>query len=164
MNEIYVAHQVIFNKNFNRHAFYHNEQKGCCFDSQFLVSKEVVLLTRNKDGKFCYLETQEPCHILEPDNLQKSITVFECRFCSKHTSNGICCKETADLKSEVLGVVNIMPISEFTKIGYIPMAINLVNEYNSSVKGELEPITNKSYNSTITKINSGFARRKVKNT
>ena len=162
MDEIYVAHQVFFNKIFNRHAFAHSEQLGCHFDNQFLVSKEVVLLTINKDGKFCYLDTQEPCRVIDRDNLKKSITLFECRFCSNYISNGMDCETAATLKSEVMGVVNIMPIYEFTKTGYIPLAINLVQEYNNSIKDEYVTINDKNYISTITKINSGFAKIKTK--
>lgn len=163
MNEIYVAHQVIFNKIFNRHAFAHSKQLGCHFDNQFLVSKEVVLLTINKDGKFCYLDTQEPCRVIDSDNLKKSVTLFECRFCSNYISNGVDCEQTAILKSEIMGVVNVMPIYEFTKTGYIPVAINLVKEYNNSVKDEFVAVTDKNYTDTMIKINSGFSRIKTKN-
>jgi hypothetical protein len=162
MNEIYVAHLLIFNKNFNKYTFYHNEQLGCLFDNQYLVSKEVVLLTINKDGKFCYLDTQKPCKVINKEDLQKSVTLFECRFCSNHLTNNMDCKETACLKSEIMGVVNIMPIYEFTKTGYIPVAIDLVKEYNNSVKDEFVLINDKNYTDTITKINSGFPKVKTK--
>ena len=162
MKEIYVAHQVIFNKNFNKHAFYHSEQIGCHFDNQYMVSKEVVLLTIDKNGNFCYLDTNKPCKLIDTSKLQKSITLFECRFCSLHKSNGMDCEQNATLKSEVMGVVNIMPISEFTKIGYIPLAIDLVKEYNKSVKDEFMPINESNYENTITKINSGFGKIRYK--
>ncbi|MBQ2873188.1 MAG: hypothetical protein IJE89_04250 [Bacilli bacterium] len=162
MNEIYVAHQVVFNKKFNKHAYLHSEQLGCHFDNQYMVSKEVVLLTVNKDGKLCYLDTQEPCVLINPIYLQKSITLFECRFCSRYVANGMDCEQKATLKSEIMGLVNIMPISEFTKVGYIPMAISLVNEYNENVKGQFEPITDKTYTDTMIGINSGFSRIREK--
>ena len=162
MNEIYVAHHVIFHKNFSKHAFYHSEQLGCHFANQYMVSKEVVLLTIDQNGKFCYLETQEPCKLINHYNLQKSITLFECRFCSLQESNEINCEKKANLKSEVMGVINIMPISEFTKIGYIPLAIHLVNEYNNKVKNEFVPITDKTYIDTINEINSNFSKIRTK--
>ena len=54
MNEIYVAHEIIFNKNFNRHDFYHGNLSGCQFNNQYLVSKEVVLLTVNDKKELCF--------------------------------------------------------------------------------------------------------------
>lgn len=162
MNEIYVAHEIIFNKNFNSHKSYHGNLSGCQFDNQYLVSKEVVLLTVNKQRELCYLSTMRPCHIITPSNLQKSFTLFECRYCSNQKSTGANCNQIALLKSEKVGVINVMPISEFTKIGYIPVAINLVNEYNDSVKGEFVPITDKDYVDTIVRINSGFTRIRTK--
>ena len=158
MKEIYVAHEVVFNKVFNRYAFYHSELLGCHFDSQYIVSKEVVLLTIDKDKGFCYLDSKEPCKVIDSENLQKSIILFNCCYCSKYISNGKDCENIANIPSEVMGVVNVMPISEFTKIGDVPLAISLVNEYNDSVKGEFEPISNKNYTDIMIEINSGFSR------
>ena len=152
MNEIYVAHEIIFNKNFNNHESYHGNLSGCRFENQYLVSKEVVLLTVNEHRELCYLNTKRPCHVINPNNLGKSFTTFECRYCSNQKAN---CSQQASLKSETIGVINVMPISEFTKIGYIPVALDLVKEYNTSVKGEFTPINNKNYVDTIIQINSG---------
>lgn len=158
MTEIYVAHEVVFNKIFNKRTLYHGSLLGCNFDNQFLISKEVVLLTVDKERNLCYLDSMKPCKLIDYTNLKKSVTLFECRFCSKRLSNDRICEQSANIKSEVMGVINIMPISEFTKIGYIPIAIDLVKQYNDSVRGEFETVTDKSYRDTVIKINSGFAR------
>lgn len=163
MNEIYVAHEVIFKKSFNKHTYYHGDLLGCNFDNQYFVSKEVVLLTVDKDGKLCYFNTKAPCNPIDYQKLQRSTTLFECRFCSNHLKKCVMCDKSVNIPTEVIGVINVMPIYEFTKNGYIPEAIVLVKEYNDSVKGEIEPVNNKNYIDTMKGINSGFTRVRSKN-
>ena len=59
-------------------------------------------------------------------------------------------------------VIVLMPIWEFTNIGDITLSINLVKEYNDSVKGEYEVVSDKTYTDTMIKINSGASRTRVK--
>lgn len=129
----YVGHEVILRKKFIRYT-YNCDLIGCHFNNYFFVSRKAVLLLRDCDGNFLYMNDRRKCNVIDPNNLVPSIAALECNSCSFNNGNKVKCSSVIDMPDEDVGVVGVRPIASYVLDSTWINGINLIHDYNNKVQ------------------------------
>ena len=136
MIKLYVGHEVVLRKRFTKFG-YQSNSTSCYFSDYYFISRKCVLLQRDKDGNYIYLNKRNKCKVIDPNDLQVSVNILTCNQCyMKNNSNG--CNLNANAPIKFLGVLDVQPIESFTKTTDMVLAISLVKEYNNKINDETE--------------------------
>lgn len=163
IGKFYVGHQVILRKRFVKYAYAH-DLIGCHFNNYYFVSKKVVLLQRDKDANYIYVNSFNKCNVIDPNSLEVTVNILGCNQCNKKLVSGMDCQLRPDTPDEVLGVLDIQPITSFARTTDLSLAIELTKEYNNSIDEEDEYvyIDDECYIDTIRQIDDGVIKKKLK--
>jgi len=133
----YVGHEVILRKKFIKYV-YNCDLIGCHFNNYYFISKKVVLLMRDREGNYMYMNDRKKCNVMDPNNLAPSIAALECNNCPIHNDDILNCQSTVDIPDECVGVVGIRPVASYVKDATWIDGIDLLNNYNNKVNFETQ--------------------------
>lgn len=147
MREIYVGHEVVCRTEFSKHAYAH-DLIGCQFNKTYYIKKEYILLEKNLEEEFFYLNTNIKCTILNYDDITNNSTeIISCNECNKASNNkGMDCDKVAELQEGLVGVIDVQKIKEVTSLDNIEQSIEIIRNYNealSSYKKQINPLVKK---------------------
>ena len=131
----YVAHEVVLRKKFIRYA-YNCDLIGCHFNNYYFVSRKGVLLIRDREGNYLYMNGSKKCTVIDPNNLTPSIAALECNSCALQTSDKLNCKSVFDVPDEYVGVIGVRPIASYDEDATWVNGIDLLYNYNNKVQKE----------------------------
>ena len=161
IGKFYVGHEVVLRRRFAKYAFA-QDLIGCNLNNMFFVSKEVVLLERDKFGNYSYVNNHEKCNVLDPNSFEVTVSTLGCNYCNQKTGTDVDCELQPDMPDKKLGVVDVQPIFSFAKTSDWTLAIELIKEYNESVKDEYVSVDDFIYVDTIIEIDEGISKSKIK--
>lgn len=142
-NRIHVAQEVVRRKVFDDYAYAH-DFIGCKTVDQYYVKEEVVYIIGNKEKGFVYMDGNIRCvdFSSEERNINyNKVDVYGCYNCPNgHSPNGSDCDHVVEFAEEVVGIINIMSIEEFTNSEDISLGIRFIEEHNEKVKNQYKPL------------------------
>ena len=128
-----MAHQVVAKYKFKRYVFAH-DLIGCEYDVTYDIKREYVILERDEEENFFYLNTNKKCEILNYDYLDVPVHVEPWGRCNKSTlMQGSDCKSKKEMEDTVIGVIDVQDIEEITRTNDIDEGIRIINEYNKAL-------------------------------
>lgn len=163
LKKLYVAREVILHCQYCGTAYAH-DLIGCNVLYGYYVSKKVVLVERDNNGNYLYSDSRKSCKLLDPNDFihySDTIGCYECPKAGLHQDGGDC-PDTPDIPNVTLGIVDVQPISAFTNVEDLDLAIQLVNEYNASMENRLLLVNDESYQKVIHDISYGTVKSKTK--
>lgn len=131
--KFYVGHEVVLRKKFIRYA-YNCDLIGCHFNNYYFVSRKAVLLIRDSDGNYLYMNSRKKCNVIDPNNLEPSVATLECNSCVMRNKDKLNCTSVIDVPDQYIGVIGIRPISSYNKNSSWTNGIDLLLDYNSKVQ------------------------------
>lgn len=144
MIEIFVAHEVLLRREFNRHIT-QNNLIGCEVYNNYYIKNEVVLIVGSEEHGYTYLDGYKEGRVVDINLLRKldgSISIYSCDTCQKASQiSHEQCRKSIETE-EVIGLIGIERANDFTKANNISSSIILIREYNDTVKGQCQSINN----------------------
>ena len=163
MIKLYVGHEVVLRKGYTKFG-YQNNSTSCYFSNYYFVSKKCVLLQRDTNGNYLYLNDCNKCNVIDPNDLEVSVNILECNQCNMKKDNGMKCDLNTETPIKLLGVLDIQPIESFTKTTDINLALSLLRDYNSQINDDDEfvYIDDMKYIDTIREIDDSIYQNNIR--
>jgi len=132
----YVAHEVFLRKKFIKYA-YNWDLLGCRFNNYYFISRKAVLLLRDRDGNYLYMNSSKKCTVIDPNNLIPSIATLECNSCIMRNDDKLDCESMLEVPDEYIGVIGVRPVTSYDKDSWT-VGVDLLLNYNNMVQNQLE--------------------------
>lgn len=138
--ELYVANEIIKGCVIDRPATNGKGENGYLAFGSYYVSKKLVLIVKFADKTYCYIDGDK-CDVIDLRKLKVSheLIIFD--------DNDVKSSDT------VIGITNIIPVTQFIKTNDLNMIKAYIEEYNKIIDDNYFSIDKYNYKSVKEKLN-----------